>query len=366
MFGYKHYVPVLKAKMGEFRALSHLPAQIRAKLTPFFDVPRPESNRRSSFDEYLMKKAVYIHKNWGIAGTLFVDYFDLELALRTSSGQHYVQFSFDGFRNRGVQAIPVTGLDRDDDYNIAVAQTISTDKRGVAIRLQKEDIEAPSLTQADVRDLLTDLNVKEKDVHLVLDFRKLHRNDLTQKVDDAIEFLTNFGDVKKWKTLSIAASGFPEHMGEVQKHSSQLIPRTELDLWEQVLTKAKKKNLTRFPAFSDYGICHPDILDFDLTMNPSANIRYTLLRNWLIVKGAGLKKKINGRTSRDYGQFFELAKQLRSNRNYCGQEYSYGDWYIYNCRGWAKGPGNLPKWREVGTNHHLTLVAEQIANSHVI
>jgi len=366
MFGHKHYVPVLKGKMGEFRALSHLPSQIRAKLTPFFDVPRPEYDWRSRFDEYLLNKAVHIHKSWGIAGTLFIDYFDLELTLRVSSGQHYVQFSFDGLRNFGVQAIPVTGLDRDDDYNSAVAQTIAMDKRGVAIRLQKEDIEAPSLTQTAIKDLLADLSVQEKDVHLVMDFRELYRNDLAQKIDDAIKFLTNFGDLKKWKTLSLAASGFPENMGAVQKNSSQLIPRTELDLWEQVLAEAKRRNLIKFPAFSDYGICHPDILDFDLSMNPSANIRYTLLRNWLIVKGAGLKKKINGRTSRDYSQFFELAEQLRSSRSYCGQEYSYGDWYIYNCRRGVEGPGHLPKWREVGTNHHLTLVAAQIANSHVI
>ncbi len=35
MFGYKHYVPILKGKQGEFRALSHLHQDIRAKLTPW-------------------------------------------------------------------------------------------------------------------------------------------------------------------------------------------------------------------------------------------------------------------------------------------------------------------------------------------
>ena len=366
MFSHKHYVPVLKGKMGEFRALSHLPQQIRVKLTPFFDIPRPEPNWGRRFDEYLTKKASYIHNNWGIDRAIFVDHFDLKLALRTLTGQHYVKFSFDKLRKYGVQAIPVTGLDRDGDYNAAVARAISLDKRGVALRLQKEDIEAFSSTLEKIRDLLTDLSVRKKDVHLILDLRDIYQDDLAQNVDDAVEFLSNCGDLKVWKTLSLAASGFPEHMGGVYKNSMQLISRIELELWERVLSRAKKKNLTRYPAFSDYCICHPDILDFDLSMNPSANIRYTLLRDWLIVKGAGLKKKINGRMSRDYGQFFELAKKLRSNRNYCGQRYSYGDRYIYNCRRGVEGPGNLTKWREVGTNHHLTLVAEQIANAHVI
>lgn len=366
MFGYKHYFPVLKGKMGEFRAVSHVPPQIRANFTPFIDIPRPENDWKNHIDEYLLNKVVSIYKYCGTAGLLFIDYFDLKLALRATSGQHYIQFSFDRLRNYRVKAIPVTGLDRDDDYNIAVAQTISLDKRGVAMRLQKDDIEVPSLTRARVKDLLANLKVKEKDVDLVLDFRDLHENDLAQTVEDAIEFLANFGDLKLWKSLFLSASGFPENMGEVEKHSSQLIPRTELYLWEQVLTKGKKKNLSRFPAFSDYGICHPDILDFDLTMNPSANIRYTLPQNWLVIKGMGLKRKIAGRTSYDYDQFFALAEKLRENRNYYGRDFSYGDLYIYKCRKGVEGPGHLPKWREVGTNHHLTLVAQQIANSHVI
>ena len=371
MFSYKHYVPILKGKDGEFRALIRLTSSARNNLTPFIDIPRRDLDLQTNkpkdpIDVYLKRKAQKIHKAWGTHRQIFVDLFDLDLDLRIPSGTHFVEFLFSRLRNHDVRAIPVTGLDRDDDYNTAVEQIISVDKRGVAIRLQREDIEAPPSTQVDIKDLLVDLKMREKDVHLVLDFRELHRNDLAQKVNDAMEFLINFADLKEWKTLTLSASGFPEHMGEVQRHSLQLIPRTELGLWEQVLTKLKEKNLTRFPAFSDYGICHPDMLDFNLAMNPSANIRYTILRDWLIVKGAGLKKKTHGRTSYEYSQFFELANTLRSNRNYCGREYSYGDLYIYNCKMGAEGPGNLPKWREVGTNHHLTLVAEQIANSHVI
>jgi hypothetical protein len=366
MFNHRHYYPVLKGKKGEFMAVSHLPSEIRANLTPFFDIPRPENEKEDHVDIYLLKKVESIRQCCGSVGTLFIDFFDFGLALRTSSGRHYVRYSFDKLRNCGVEAIPVTGLDRDDEYNIAVAQTISVDKRGVALRLQKEDIEDPSSTKASVGNLLAGLKVKEKDAHLILDIRDMRPEDLGQNVEDVVEFLANFGDLSIWKTLILSASGFPQNMGEVRQNSLQLIPRTELVLWEQVLSECKKKKLSKFPAFSDYCICHPDILDFDPSMNPSANIRYTLSKNWLIVKGGGLKRKIGGRISYDYDQFFVLAEKLRSHKNYRGPSFSNGDLYIQNCRKGIKGPGNLPKWREVGTNHHLTLVAEQIANSHVI
>ena len=40
MFGYKHYVPILKGKDGEFRALARLTPSVRRKITPFIDIPR--------------------------------------------------------------------------------------------------------------------------------------------------------------------------------------------------------------------------------------------------------------------------------------------------------------------------------------
>ncbi len=60
MFGYKHYVPVLKGKEGEFRALAHLPPNAKDRLTPFIDIPRRELDRKTnqpkeSIDVYLEK-----------------------------------------------------------------------------------------------------------------------------------------------------------------------------------------------------------------------------------------------------------------------------------------------------------------------
>lgn len=140
MFDYKHYVPVLKGKEGEFRALEHLTPNARHNLTPFIDIPRrnldPKTKQpKDPIDVYLEKKAKKIHKGWGTTEQIFVDVFDLELDLRISNGTHFVDFLFSRLRNYGVQAIPVIGLDRsvDKDYVDAVRKTLSTDKRGVSV-----------------------------------------------------------------------------------------------------------------------------------------------------------------------------------------------------------------------------------------
>jgi len=181
MFGYKHYVPILKGKQGEFRALSNLSTSMRSKLTPFFDMPRPDSTWKKTIDAYLINKVLSIHQCWGFTRECFVDYTDFSLTQRTCSDEHYIKFSFDNFRNYNVQAIPVTGLDRDDNYNNAISRIFHKDKRGIAVRLQNGDIETPSTTKRSVGDLLTFLKVKDQDVYLFLDFRDVDRSELTQK-----------------------------------------------------------------------------------------------------------------------------------------------------------------------------------------
>ena len=63
MFDYRHYVPILKAKQGEFRALQNISERTKNKLTPFFDIPRQESYNRKPLEKYLSKKALDLSKS---------------------------------------------------------------------------------------------------------------------------------------------------------------------------------------------------------------------------------------------------------------------------------------------------------------
>lgn len=76
---------------------------------------------------------------------------------------------------------------------------------------------------------------------------------------------------------------------------------------------------------------------------------------WLVIKG---------RNVRQYGfeQYFELCGALVNRNEYSGAGFSWADDYIAKCAGRESGPGNATTWRKVGTNHHLTLVARQLAS----
>lgn len=360
MFAYRHYVPMLKGKEGEFRALEHLQSNARDRLTPFIDIPRrdldPKTNQpKDSIDIYLEKKAKKIHKAWGTARQIFIDVFDLDLGLRTPSGIHFIEFLFSQLRDCDVLAIPVIGLDRaeDNEYVDAVKETILSDKRGVSIRLLHEDLEMPTATYSDVEDLIRTLGLTKSSVHLLMDFRSVFKDDLSGVADIATGFLANLPDTNYWNTITLSLSGFPENLRGIPPRSIGILPRTELDLRD--LLVLRKRNISRFPAFGDYGICHPDLLDYDPRFNPGAAIRYTIERSWLIVKEGSLKKY-------GFDQFRDLSDTLRRRPEYYGPTYSWGDNYIDECANCTVGKGSLTTWRQVGTNHHITLVGSQIAN----
>ncbi|MGD0236487.1 MAG: hypothetical protein ABSC55_18355 [Syntrophorhabdales bacterium] len=128
MFGYKHYVPILKGKEGEFRALALLAPSVRRKITPFIDVPRVDIDIRTNKPKdpihvYLEKKVEKIRKFWGTDQELFVDVFDLDLNLRTPKGSHFLEFLFSQLRANSIRAIPVIGLDR--STNTAYVDAVS-------------------------------------------------------------------------------------------------------------------------------------------------------------------------------------------------------------------------------------------------
>src|SRR6185503_18493121 len=111
------------------------------------------------------------------------------------------------------------------------------------------------------------------------------------------------------------------------------------------------------PSFGDYAISSPDLLD-DVDprmMKLSAAIRYTTDSDWLLIKAGLLRKK-------GFGQFHDLSKFLLGRPEYKGSSHCWGDEYISLCAVRTQQPGSLMIWRKVGTNHHLTLVQQQVAS----
>ena len=83
-----HYVPLLKGKMGEFGALRELSPAIRSSILPLIDVPRIKVSGRTpveSLEKHLGRVLNHFSKSWPEGRLVFVDFYDLDLGLRTSN-----------------------------------------------------------------------------------------------------------------------------------------------------------------------------------------------------------------------------------------------------------------------------------------
>lgn len=356
MFNYNHYVPLLKGKRGEFNALAQLSHKVKSLITPFIDVPRVSRSDEEEIDVHLMKIVNNLKLSWGTENPIFIDLADIDLTQRTADGSHPVKYLFGLLRAASIRAIPCTGpIDRDSDYNNAIATVLKEDNSGICIRILYEDMDSIEELSEAINDLLGLLTITRQDVHLLLDFKDIRNGDIAKLARKAVRIINNLHNIASWKTLTMAASGYPDSLSSVKGDSTAEINRLEFLLWGSVISD---KTVKRHPSFGDYGIVHPILLELDpRTMRSSAKIRYTLNDRWLIIKGHSLKKEPK------FKQYHNLSGQLANKKEFIGAHYSWGDDYIAKCAMKTVTSGNLETWVKVDTNHHLTFVSEQIANT---
>lgn len=351
-----HYVPILKGKAGEYGALQVATPQVRAGMTPLIDIPPVPWDYQNdapakAIDDHLAPIAGKLETSWGTDQSLFVDLGLIDQDQQTKDGLHVFTHVLGKTREKAIQAIPVTGLARADSYQEAVRIAAQADNRGVCVRLEPSDFEVSEDLAPQLESLLGTLGVETAHCDLVIDIQSIYPKQVSTTTLGIVGTLSLIPQVTAWRTLTLAASAFPENLSGIRAATEELLPRSEWLVWQSLATK----NLARLPAFGDYGINNPEMFEMDpRMMSMSAGLRYTTENEWLILKGRGVKKH-------GFEQFNALCKKLVARDEYAGQDFSWGDSYIRRCANDEDGPGNATTWRKAGTSHHLAKVVGQLA-----
>lgn len=356
MFDQRHYVPILTAKQGEFRALRELTEDVRMALTPLLEIPPLEwdfenDQPSKTIDEHISGLADSVEKNWG-NGRFFLDAYPIANDTPLENGQHPISFILAEARSAGLHAVPVTGIERDPAQQVAVRDAHAADQHGICIRMTVSRVAEDGDVESQLNALMSELGVTPGEVDFVLDFGPMNSTYESTYTMGARGALSVLPHLLSWRSLSLAGSAFPNDLSDVARGATSTLRRTEWHVWQAV---RGTKNLPRVPTFSDYAINSPEHVSLDFRfIKRSANIRYTHFNDWVIVKGQVIKKgQVN--------QLPGLAAILRLLPQYMGRDFSAGDRYIDDCASGTGGPGSATTWRQVGTNHHLTFVVRQIA-----
>lgn len=359
MFNLKHYIPILKWKRAEQGALKALAEDRKKYITPIiqFVMPKSKPNEQlegvvARFKEQLSETPGKIIEIWGTT-PVFVDVSLLfTTALKAESLKTIV---LEGNKLGGI-FIPVIHLYDADDIKSEAFSLAKQNNKGLCLRLVCSDFSDKNKLNQDISKLLSSSGLKEKDIDLLVDIKETEKNG-----DKYIKYLNASQDIsnlKDWRTFIFAAGSFPEDLTECKLDEENLLPRTDWKGWKDCLVNSK---LQRKPAFADYTIQHPIYKEVSQFFHPTSSIKYTLDNDWLIMKGKKQKFEL----------YLASAAELVKDKRFNGENFSDGDKYIsdkakhfsvYIKNPAIKGTGSTETWLRAGINHHLTLVADRIAN----
>lgn len=203
--------------------------------------------------------------------------------------------------------------------------------------------------QVELKALLSSLPTKSG-VDLILDFGVI-----TSTIPSLPIILDRVGSLNLWRTFSILTGSFPKDLSGFRPGQHRL-ERIDWTWWKNQYLSAPK--LVRVPSFGDYTTQHGKFSDPPPRANFSASIRYTSENHWIIMRGEGVFTD----GGPGFAQWPANAQLLCEREEFCGENFSAGDKYIYDMAQQSAKTGNAETWLRASINHHIVFAARQVAN----
>jgi hypothetical protein len=327
-----NYIPFLKAKRGEFNAMSELSPEVKEAISPFFDFPR----KRDAYDS-----ASYSHttdgvvagltKHWGAEAEFYFD--DLDVAQNLSVNDHE-PYAYVLKALTGLQVIPVIGLGR-DSHNNSVVQL----KRGgeiassiVAFRAVQDDFEDFELNKDQIDYDLASIFSEFDEIDLILDCRFCSAMDAALTAQQIASFVERFCAIYSVRRVIVTGSSIPASLRDIiRPDNAEAVTRRELYIISQA------RALTDVDLIiGDYTTVSPFYSDAEFDPRlfqkvTAPRLIYSFNHSHYIARGVSLE-------SGGQAQYVELTEAL------CGQAFFRG-------RGYSKGEDYFDdKRRRVGKN----------------
>lgn len=350
------YVPIIKAKEGEFKGLEVTNNNTLDKITPLFEVVNipwnyEDETESKTIDSHLDKIGKKIEDSIG-QRYFFLDSRYIDGDRLMTDGEHHLTFLFQEFRDRNLNGIPVTGFTKMNQYKEAVRDIFNEDKNGICLRIESNELGSMNL-RANLDDFLNFNNINKEEVDIIIDLKNIDSNDKNLYLLSISTILnSSFPYIAEWRNIILSATSFPQNLSEIDANSIDSIERTEWLLFNELTNNG----LVRKIIFSDYCIANSETTEINPRfMQMSASIRYTHTNYWLIVRGRSIK-------THSFIQYHNLCSNLIERQEYMGLTFSWGDNFISDCANANVPTGNATTWRKVGSNHHFEFVVNQLSN----
>ncbi|MFI5259158.1 MAG: hypothetical protein ACHQ01_06055 [Candidatus Limnocylindrales bacterium] len=343
------YVAILKGRQAEYAGLADVIPSVRSSVTPLFQLWRGQSDPVARLAAALAS----LKTNMGTDGPILLDGDWLDDAGELGR-------ALESARVHGWAAVPVTSMGRSSAYQGVVASALRDDRRGVALRVTRDDVRSTGATlTARLDSLLDDLGVAPEDVDLILDLRAILDTQLEAAEVAGASMIRLLPRLEAWRHVVLAGSGMPAYMKDFPREAITPIRRTEWWVYQGACERVR--DLPRVPTFADYGTTHPDpVEDIDTkgAMPETAQLRHATADGWLMLRGLDIK-------NHPVDHFVDLLDALRRRPEFSGASFSAGDRWIDDVASRRTLPGRIVMWKRMQLVHHLTFVSQQLAKTTV-
>jgi len=353
------YIPILKAKQGEFDALKNTSAATAQRIQPIFEVPAFTGGKR--FENMAQPTVAYLNEiTVKIASVrlnmpCFLDSRHWAPNATLENGEHVLSYALSRLIALDVPVNPVINYDVWDDpeyqevFKNAGASSVGT----LCIRLESDafdDMDDPEYFMERLNSIITATAFPEAQICVLIDFRDtkaLSVVEMQATAEKCIETLNAW----RFAYIGIAGSSIPIMINDaVEKiNSTGYVTRKEVLTWKALRKAYPRQNL----VFSDYAIRNPNSVDGPA---PHANgkIRYTISNQFFVVRGHSMQLHDKGK------QYHRLSAEVVSSPHYMGPEFSYGDEHLLQCSKGEGGCGNPTTRITLDTAHHLKAVTVEV------
>jgi hypothetical protein len=364
------YVPIYRAKPGEFEALSNVSKDHVKRVLPLFEIPRitPKVSEQARFKECAALTCAYLaHVAQGIANVrkgydamADISQWDPEALVET--GEHVLPYLYSQLRKMGVKVVPVVGFDSWESplYRVAMQGVEMPDDGYFCIRLDSQAIEDaadPFFLEERIQEILDGLGIEPGRCGIIIDFGDVTARSLVELIDQTDGVLQVLAPMGFKFFATIGCSLPPTIDKAVKDHDSTgKVVRKEMLLWQSMLTQ--------YPAipmrYGDYGVRGPSSVDDVVAPDANGKIRHTIDQNFYVLRGHSMRQGDKG------AQMYKLAATLVSSPYFMGAGFSWGDAEIalrskkLTDPSIKVGPGGHSKWIAFDTSHHLAYVVAEV------
>ena len=358
------YIPILKAKKGEFDALQTASTATAERIQPMFEIPAFKGSTANAkrFENLAQPTVAYLNEIVVKIATVrpgmpcFLDSRHWAPNATLENGEHVLSYALSRLSALGVHTNPVVNYDVWDDpeYQEVFKNAGASDAGTLCIRLESDafdDMDDPDYFSDRLNSIITATAFPEAQICILIDFRDttaLSVVDMQAVAEKCIDNLNSW----QFAYIGIAGSSIPIMINDAveEVNSTGYVTRKEVLTWKALRKAYPRLNL----VFSDYAIRNPNAIDDVPAPHANGKIRYTISNQFFVVRGHSLQFHDKGK------QYHRLSAEVVKSPHYMGPEFSYGDAHLLQCSKGEGGCGNSTTRITLDTTHHLAAVTVEI------